>query len=147
MSQPSGLAAQPWAYPDAELYVIGRLEQFLPDLATLGVSDSDIDTYFPDGFNPPFIRVQRTGGVPDASDVTDYPIVSISTLGNTRHQAWDLSRMVERIILGAKGRSVDGVLCDYAAIAEGAQQVPDLDPDDRRVDRAYGLGFRRHAPT
>lgn len=131
------------AYPDAELFGLGLLDLHLADLSAFGVTTQKIDTFFPDRFDPPFIRIQRSGGVPDALDVTDYPILSVSCFGSTRMAAWDLSRTVERIFLSAKCQRVDGVLCDYAAIAEGAQQVPDLDPDDRRVDRAYALGFRR----
>jgi hypothetical protein len=141
----------PRAYPDAELFVLALLDQYrvpvlVPEAPDL--EDDDIDTWLPEGFEPPFIRVQRTGGAPDAVDVTDYPIMSIGVWGTTRQAAWNLSRAVERLMLAVKHHEIEvpdvgWVLCDDAFINAGGEQLPDLDPDDRRVVQSFVLAFRR----
>lgn len=140
----------PRAYPDAELFTLALLETFLPTLVAEApaIEIEDIDTWLPEGFDPPFIRVQRTGGAPDAGDVTDYPIMTIGTWGKTRQAAWNLARAVERIMIGVRHHSivvpdVGTVLCDDSFLNAGGEQLPDLDPDDRRVVQGFVLGFRR----
>ena len=140
----------PRAYPDAELFTIALLTEFLDVLQAEApdLTDNDIDTWLPEGFDPPFIRVQRTGGSPDGPDITDYPIITISTFGRTRHLAWNLARAVERIMLGVKCHSIDVpdvgfVLCDFSSLNAGGEQLPDEDPDDRKVVQSFLMGFRR----
>lgn len=137
-------------YPDAELFVLAALEAFLPALvgAAPQMKIEKIDTWLPESFDPPYVRVQRSGGAPDVYDVTDYPVISTASYGTTRMAAWELARVVEQVILGVKYRSIEvpgygRVLCDSSVLLSGGEQVPDLDPDDRRVDKTFQLGFRR----
>lgn len=147
MTQPYVLAP---AYPDAELFVLSLLDAFLPELVETvpQMAVEKIDTWLPEAFDPPFIRIQRTGGAPDGLDITDYPILTVATYGETRQTAWSLSRVVEQILLGAKYHSIEvldvgWVLCDTVFLNAGGEQLPDLDPDDRRVVASYVFGFRR----
>ena len=131
------------AYPDAELVLMALLEAKHPE-ATVDtwVSEGDVDA--------PFIHVMRIGGSPDTGDVTDYPLMRVACYGNTRQDAWNLSRAVEVDILGHRHRNIvvpdlGPVLLDAAEIMVGGNLTPDLAPDDRRVVVDYILGFRRQA--
>jgi hypothetical protein len=126
-------------YPDAERVVLAILEPVLPD---------KVDTWLPTPFQPPFIQVNRTGGGPDNSDVTDYPLMRVRFYGGDRSGAWDLAADGEKAMMSAQGRyiSVPGigsVLVDYVTIALGGTQDQDVDPDNRRVTKDFMLGLRR----
>lgn len=128
------------AYPDAELVLMALLEQRHPTVT--------VDTWLPGDVPAPFIHLMRIGGAPDAADVTDYPVMRVACYGDTRQQAWDLSRAVEVSILSRRYRNIDvpdvgPVLVDAADIYAGGQLTPDLEPDDRRVVVDYVLGWRR----
>lgn len=133
--------ALPLPYPDAELVMMAILDPI--------ESASDIVTWIPENAPNGLVVVTRTGGVPDQWDVTDYPLLRVSCYGQTRAEAWDLQRECQRHILAAAHHAVDvpeeggEVLVDSSAIADGSSQVPELDPDDRRVDATYVLGLRR----
>lgn len=133
----------PMAYPDAELVVIALTT---PVQRTV--------TSIPAEYDPErdgdLIQVARVGGAPDEDDVTDYPLIQVTCWASTRTGAWALSNRVQPVVLGAAGTAVDrpgdpadGVLIDDAEIAAGNQQLPDLDPDDRKVATTYRLAFRR----
>lgn len=149
MSAPLPFQLAP-AYPDAELFLLSLYDAFLPTLLEVAptMRAERIDTWLPAQFDPPYLRVQRTGGSPDAYDVTDYPVLTVATYGTTRMAAWNMARVVEQVTLGVKYRSIDvegvgPVLCDSVVVLSGGEQLPDLDPDDRRVDQTFQLGFRR----
>lgn len=131
----------PLAYPDAELVMMS--------IVALAPSVTDTDTYMPEEAPDGLAIVSRVGGTPDPSDVTDYPIVRVSCFGRTRMDAWRMQQECQQYILAHRGRNVEvdelggPVLVDDAAISDGSSQVPDLDPDDRRVDATYVLGLRR----
>lgn len=120
-------------YPDAETVLLDLLEPIAPAVTSL-----------PARFEPPMIVVERVGGAPDPDDVTDYPLLQVSCYGARRPDAWSLSGQCQVAILSSPCSEVNGVLIDYAEVAIGGQQVPDMDPDDRRVVSTYRLGFRRH---
>jgi hypothetical protein len=140
-------------YPDAELIclaVVGLLD------GTNGgpVEDLTTTTFLWDDWSPPLIQVNRIGGAPDNMDVTDYPIMRIAAYGENRMAAWNLAGLAEGLMIGMRGRSVHvpeydtdagetWVLIDSVDIAVGGQQLPDVDPDDRRVVKDYVLGMRR----
>lgn len=131
----------PLAYPDAEL-VMMNIVALVPDV-------TDVDTYIPEDAPDGLIIVSRVGGTPDQYDVTDYPILRVSCFGATRMAAWKLQQDCQRYVLAHRGRNVEvpelggSVLVDFADISDGSSQVPDLEPDDRRVDATYVLGLRR----
>lgn len=128
------------AYPDAELVLMALLEARHPEATVDTWAEGDVDA--------PFIHIMRIGGSPDQYDVTDYPLMRVACYGNTRKEAWDLSRAVEVSILGSRHRNIETeggpVLVDYAAIEVGGTQEPDEEPDDRRIVVNYVLGWRRH---
>lgn len=131
----------PLAYPDAEL-VMMSIVGLVPGV-------TNVDTYIPPNPTAGLVIVTRVGGVPDPSDVTDYPIMRVSCFADDRMAAWALQRDCQRYILAHKARNIfvpelEGeVLVDSADISDGNTQVPELDPDDRRVDAGYVLGLRR----
>jgi hypothetical protein len=126
-------------YPDAELVTLALLEP-LP---------GNVVTFLPPGFTPPITQVNRIGGAPDNSDITDYPIMRIACYGATRMAAWQMAAQAEALILGNRCRAIyvpeyDGdVLIDSADIVVGGQLLPDIDPDDRRVVKDFIVGMRR----
>ena len=128
------------AYPDAELVLMALLEA--------RHSEATVDTWAEGDVDAPFIHIMRIGGSPDQYDVTDYPLMRVACYGNTRKEAWDLSRAVEVSILGSRYRNIETeggpVLVDYAEIEVGGTQEPDEEPDDRRIVVNYVLGWRRH---
>jgi len=136
MSVPVSL---PLAYPDAELVMMAIVEN---------VSDN-VTTVIPEDAPDDLIVVSRVGGVPDQWDVTDYPMLRVSCWGATRPEAWERQQECQRWILAHRHHNVDvpdlggEVFIDEAAIADGNAQVPELDPDDRRVDASYVLDLRR----
>ncbi len=86
--------------------------------------------------------VHRTGGGDDG--VTDHPVVEVSTYGPNRGSAWLLARQAQQVILAARDTDVNGVGVDNTDTFTGAQELPDLDPDDRKVTLTYVLQMRRH---
>lgn len=118
-------------YPDAERVVMDLLDGIAPTVTSL-----------PHKFDTPVIVVQRVGGAPDADDITDYPLVLVSCYGADRPAAWALAAEAQVAVLSSPGQG-DGFCVDEAEVATGDQQIPDLDPDDRRVTSVYRLGWRR----
>ena len=126
-------------YPDAELVMLALLAP-LPGNAV---------TFLPSGFVPPITQVNRIGGAPDNSDVTDYPIIRVACYGANRSAAWQMAADAEALVIGNRCRAIyvpqyDGdILIDSADIVVGGQQQPDVNPDDRRVVKDFILGLRR----
>jgi hypothetical protein len=132
MSDP--LAGMPLSYPDAETEVMALLD--LLEVPTV--------TWLPLGFEPPLIQVQRIGGAPDASDITDFPLVRVGYWGADRDAAHTLASDGTRLITGHRNRQLpSGTTLDFAAVDFGSGNEPDLNPDDRQVVVNYTLGFRR----
>jgi len=110
------------ALPDAELVGLTLLEDLAPTVTAL-----------PPAWEPPIIVVQRVGGDMDLDTYSDLPLLELTFYGATRPAAWDLAIRGQRAVLDAEATAVAGVLVETAEIVTGGQQVPDLDPDDRRV--------------
>lgn len=89
----------------------------------------------------PLFVVHRTGGSDDG--VTDRPVLEVNAYGPNRSEAWNLARTAQQTILAAADSDVNGVGVDNAETFTGAQEIPDLDPDDRKVTLSYVLSFRR----
>lgn len=127
------------AYPDAELVTLAILEDL----------QGEKDTFLRSGWNPPLTQVNRIGGAPDNSDITDFAIMRLAHYGATRMDAWNLASQGEALMIGHRCRNVyvpeyDGeILVDSVDIIIGGQQLPDIDPDDRRVVKDYIIGLRR----
>ncbi|MBF6063018.1 hypothetical protein IU500_12420 [Nocardia terpenica] len=88
----------------------------------------------------PCFQVNRVGGADDG--ISDRPVLQVAAFAETRAQAWELAEKARQAILDAPGTLVAGVLVDDARTAVGHQQIPDIDPDDRRVVSSYVLSFR-----
>ncbi len=91
----------------------------------------------------PQVQVNRAGG--SADDVTDTARLQVAVYHEDRALAWALASDIRERILAVddEGEAVNGVLIDSAREAIAGQQVPDIDPDDRRVISTYQLSFRR----
>jgi hypothetical protein len=131
------------AYPDQELVVIALVADVARTVTAIPAK------YDPEK-DGELIQVARVGGAPDADDVTDYGLVQLTCWAATRTAAWALSNRCQPVILGAAGTAVEragdpahGVLIDDTEIAAGNQQMPDLDPDDRKVATTYRVALRR----
>nr|WP_280442930.1 hypothetical protein [Nocardia brasiliensis] len=101
------------------------------------------DTVMTPATKVPFIQVNRVGGTDDG--ITDRPVVQVAVFAATRAHAWALAEQVRHAVLGAAGALIGGVLVDDARTAIGHQQIPEIDPDDRRVISTYQLSFRELA--
>ena len=99
-------------------------------------------TYLDDPDAVPVIQVNRVGG--SADSITDVARLQVAVFAASRAQVWQLASQIRDTILSAKGKRVNGVLIDNATESIAGQQIPDIDPDDRRVISTYQLSFRRH---
>lgn len=122
-------------FPDAEIVLLTLLDDlgytctFLPD-----------DTEWRD--MPSVIVVNRVGGGSDG--ITDRPLLQVGVYAkDSRTQAWSVAGQVRDRLLRAGGRTVDGVLIDSVREAQGVQQFPDLNPDNKFVASTFQLSFRR----
>ena len=88
------------------------------------------------------ILVARVGGKDDG--VTDRALIQVAVYGGDRATAWDTSRAIQTSILALQwGGQVGDVFVDSTSTAAGRIQVPDVDPDDRRVITIYQVDARR----
>lgn len=121
-------------YPDAEAVMCDLLDTLDPAVPAVTFIDPAWDG------QRQFV-VQRTGGSDDG--VTDRPVLQVDALGPNRSTAWLLARQAQQLILAARDTDVNGVGIDNTDTFTGAQEIPDLDPDDRKVTLSYTLEFRR----
>lgn len=88
------------------------------------------------------ILVARVGGTDDG--VTDRALIQVAVYGVDRPTAWDTSRAIQTSVQALQwGGQVGDVFVDSTSTAAGRIQVPDVDPDDRRVITIYQLEARR----
>jgi hypothetical protein len=133
-------------FPDAELVAMELHRLVLgamPEYAGLRVV-----TFLPPNFTPPLVQVNRIGGAPDPSGITDYPLMRFAYYMPTRNESWQMASAGEAALMAYEHRNipvtgVGDVLLDSLGIFVGGQMLPDLDPDDRRVVKDYVMGFRR----
>lgn len=94
--------------------------------------------------DPPFIFIRRAGGNSDG--ITDRPIVRVEVLAGTRDESEDIAADVRDRILDSGCTTVGEVLIDTASEITGTQQIPDFNPDERKVPATYRLSFRQLRP-
>ena len=125
----------PWRFPDAEAVMCDLLEPVAPAVSTYLADDWEA--------NLPQVEVHRVGG--SADDVTDTARLQVAVYHSSRALVWALASDIRELILGVddEGAVVNGVLIDSAHEVIAGQQVPDIDPDDRRIISTYELSFRR----
>lgn len=88
------------------------------------------------------ILVARVGGTDDG--VTDRALVQFAVYGIDRPTAWNTSQALQTSVRSLQwGGQVGAVYVDSTATAAGRVQVPDVDPDDRRVITVYQIDTRR----
>ena len=121
-----------WKFPDAEAVMCDLIEPHAPASTMLA---DDWEDHLPQ------VQVNRTGGAAD--DVTDTARLQVAVYAATRAAAWNLSSAIRETVLDAVNEAPGGVLIDDATEAIAGQQIPDIDPDDRRVISTYNLSFRR----
>lgn len=122
-------------FPDVELVLLTLLDD-------LGYTC----TFLPDEKEwrdmPSVIVVNRVGGGSDG--ITDRPLVQVGVYAkDSRTRAWSVAGQVRERLLRSGGQSVDGVLIDSVREAQGVQQFPDLNPDNKFVAATFQLSFRR----
>lgn len=122
-------------FPDVELVLLTLLDDlgytctFLPDEAEWKAM-------------PSVIVANRVGGGSDG--ITDRPLVQVGVYAKeSRTRAWAVAQQVRERMLRAGGTAVDGVLIDSVREAQGVQQLPDLNPDNKFVAATFQLSFRR----
>lgn len=124
-------------YPDAE--------QVLEDLtADIGYSckylPADFDQRLDSG--EAVILISRVGGNDDG--VTDRAWVQTAVWGRDRPTARKAADKVAAAVASlVYGGQVGSVWVDTTATRQGQVQVPDLDPDDRRILAVYQVETRR----
>ncbi len=123
------------AYPNAVRVVMDILKPLVPA--------GRVRTAVPASFEPPLIVVRRIGGGPNANDDTDQPVIMVSYYHENYLAADDLSNAGEVAILSSPCTEVNGVLVDEAEIYVGDIELPDVYPDERRINATYRFGFRR----
>jgi len=122
-------------FPDAELVVLSLLDDlgytctFLPDEAEWKSM-------------PSVIVVNRVGGGSDG--ITDRPLLQVGVYAKeSRTRAWAVATSVRERMLRSGGKAVAGVLIDSVREAQGVQQLPDLNPDNKFVAATFQMSFRR----
>jgi len=121
-------------FPDAEAIVMALLE---------GITGTPCVTVTPDNLDDvvPVIQVNRTGGNDDG--ITDFPRITVAVFDNRRQPAWDLAETCRQALLGSVRTKVDGTLIDNVRTDTDPQQVPDSNPNIRKVTATYRLAMRR----
>lgn len=117
-------------FPDAEGVMLALLA---PVASTVVVS--------PVAMDEPLIQVRRTGGSDDG--VTDHARIEVECVAFDRHNAWRLAECVRQRVLAAGATVQDGALIDRTTVETAPQQVPEDNPDIRRVVATYRLAMRR----
>lgn len=122
-----------WQFPDAENVMCDLLDPIAPASTWLG-----------DGWekNLPQIQVNRIGGGLDPDEVTDTARLQVAVYAVNRAAAQKLNTLVRNAVREAEFSEVGGVQIDTTSEAIAGQQVPDKNPDDRRVISTYTLAFR-----
>lgn len=122
-----------WQFPDAENVMCDLLDPIAPASTWLG-----------DGWekNLPQIQVNRIGGGLDPDEVTDTARLQVAVYAVNRAAAQKLNTLVRNAIRDAANTEVGGVQIDATSEAIAGQQIPDKNPDDRRVISTYTLAFR-----
>jgi hypothetical protein len=120
-------------FPDAEAVVCDLLEQVAPTATQLDKGWDDV---------LPVIQVNRIGGRRD--QITDVARIQVAVWASSRAEVRTLADDIDELILSAGNTRVNGVLIDWTEQSIAGQQVPDVDPDDRRIISTYQLAFRRH---
>ncbi|TDC92355.1 hypothetical protein E1161_13355 [Saccharopolyspora aridisoli] len=117
-------------FPDAEQVVMALLE---PLATVVVVSPREISNSL--------IQIHRAGGADDG--VTDIARLETECIACSRHDAWRLAEAVRQRVLNAAASVHAGALIDRTAVEIAPQQVPDDNPDIRRVVATYRLSMRR----
>lgn len=117
-------------FPDAETVVMDLLQQ-VAYTCTMSGPDTPM----------PHIRVARTGGTDD--DVTDFPEVEVECFAESAAEAKSMAKRCRKLIEDAAATKVNGILIDDTGCLVGHMQIPDIDPDDRRLIATYQLLMRR----
>lgn len=120
-------------FPDVEVVICELLE-----------SIASTYTFLPDNWEQslPAVQVNRVGG--SADSITDVARVQVAVYAESRAAVWALAQQIRETVRTCGGTRVNGVLIDWAREAIAGQQVPDIDPDDRRVISTFEFAFRRH---
>lgn len=122
-----------WQFPDAENVMCDLLESIAPASTWLGDNWEK---------NLPQIQVNRIGGGLDPDEVTDTARLQVAVYAVNRAAAQKLNTLVRNAVREAEFSEVGGVQIDTTSEAIAGQQVPDKNPDDRRVISTYTLAFR-----
>ena len=88
------------------------------------------------------VYAERIGGTDDGI-TTDTAVLSVACYGTTRAASLDLATRVRTAVLAAARTVVNGCLIYDTATVVGPQDIPDLDPDDRRQVSTYALDLAR----
>lgn len=98
----------------------------------------------PDWDGASMFVVRRIGGGPDPDDITDFPIMLVSSMGVSYGVAEDLDAAAQIAILSSVAtQTSNGVLVDHAEIYVGQQEFQDVYPDERTINSTYRMGWRR----
>lgn len=122
-----------WQFPDAENVMCDLLDPIAPASTWLG---DDWEK------NLPQIQVNRIGGGLDPDEVTDTARLQVAVYAVNRAAAQKLNTLVRNAVREAENTEVGGVQIDTTSEAIAGQQIPDKNPDDRRVISTYTLAFR-----
>ncbi|TSD48583.1 hypothetical protein FFI94_022225 [Rhodococcus sp. KBS0724] len=122
-----------WQFPDAENVMCDLLDPIAPASTWLG---DDWEK------NLPQIQVNRIGGGLDPDEVTDTARLQVAVFAVNRAEVQRLNTLVRNAVREAEFSEVGGVQIDTTSEAIAGQQVPDSNPDDRRVISTYTLAFR-----
>lgn len=121
------------------------VEQIMEDLGNLHGFGCK---YLPEDFDQRLaagqavILVARIGGTDDG--VTDKALVQVAVYGKDRPTAWGASQGLQNSLHDLRyGGQVGDAYVDTTATAAGKVQIPDVDPDDRRVIAVYQIDTRR----
>lgn len=122
-----------WQFPDAENVMCDLLDPIAPASTWLG---DDWEK------NLPQIQVNRIGGGLDPDEVTDTARLQVAVYAVNRAAAQKLKTLVRNAVREAENTEVGGVQIDTTSEAIAGQQIPDKNPDDRRVISTFTLAFR-----
>ncbi|MGW5435590.1 phage tail termination protein [Nocardia asteroides] len=144
----------PGEFPDFERFLVDLLSPIETATTTLPATGDQVVAQFP------FCWVRQVGGSTDINEITYTAKVRVTAAAADRAGAQALAARARVAILASPGKSVNGVLVDWAEEmtpaevkyfpptllrSQGTADLPNLDPVSQLVELGFSLQARRQS--
>ncbi|MFD4357890.1 hypothetical protein ACFWPX_35480 [Nocardia sp. NPDC058518] len=145
---------RPGEFPDFERFLVDLLAPIATTLTTLPASGDLVVAQYP------FFWVRQIGGSTDINEITYTAKVRVTAVASDRAGAQTAAGQARVSLLSSPGKSVNGVLVDWAeemtpaevkyfpptlTRSQGAADLPNLDPVSQLVELGFTVQARRQS--